>query len=183
MRIGVIADTHIPDILPALPVGVRTALQGLDIILHVGDICTLETLREIQNTFTITMAVRGEHEDEQAQHYLEETRVVEFLNRRIGMIHGHQAKEPASFISSITSIFNLKKKEKSPNQTICEYALKLFTNVDCIIFGHTHQPYLRMHGTVLMLNPGAVAPQSGARQSMGILEIGERNIVGKIIYI
>lgn len=86
MKIGVIADTHIPQAQPALPAGLGRAFAGLDIILHAGDVCTLDVLRELQNTCTITMAVYGESDNAEVQHFLEPQRVVQFAGSRIGLI-------------------------------------------------------------------------------------------------
>ena len=36
-RVGVIADTHVPEFLPALPEGIAGLFQGVDLILHAGD--------------------------------------------------------------------------------------------------------------------------------------------------
>ena len=49
MKIGVLADTHIPGQLSTLPEGVRRAFRGLDIILHAGDICQLDVLRALRD--------------------------------------------------------------------------------------------------------------------------------------
>ena len=44
MRIGLIADTHIPEAGPALPTQVYEALRGVDLILHAGDMHILDVL-------------------------------------------------------------------------------------------------------------------------------------------
>ena len=48
MKIGVISDTHIPDMSPVLSTRIVDAFKGLDIILHLGDISELYVLEEFQ---------------------------------------------------------------------------------------------------------------------------------------
>lgn len=44
MRIGVVADTHIPGRARALPEALLRGLAGVDLILHAGDICVAPVL-------------------------------------------------------------------------------------------------------------------------------------------
>ncbi len=180
MKIGVIADTHIPDVIPELPPRVKEIFQEVDIILHAGDITTLETLRELQNYFTITMAVAGEHDDEDAKKYLQTRQIVEFGNRKIGMIHGHPIEKGSGLLSTLKKLFRPPTRED-----LYKYVLSQFEDedVDCIVFGYTHQPYVKVRNGVLLFNPGAVASTRGVQSSVGLLDIGKRAITGKIIYI
>ena len=181
MRIGVIADTHIPDIIPGLPDRVKEIFHDVDIILHAGDITTLDTLHELENLFTITIPVAGERDNEQAKKYLEvaEPKVVEFSNRRIGMIHGHR-QERESLFTRLKNLFRPPSLEDTYQYILSQFKDK---NVDCIVFGHTHKPYVKVRNGVLLFNPGAVAPSPGTRPSVGILEVSERAISGKIVYL
>ena len=38
IRVGVVADTHSPEFLPELPDALFERLQGVDLILHAGDV-------------------------------------------------------------------------------------------------------------------------------------------------
>ena len=44
MKIGLIADSHIPEAMPELPSQVRTVFAGVDLIVHAGDLHCLEVL-------------------------------------------------------------------------------------------------------------------------------------------
>ncbi|MBI2855425.1 MAG: metallophosphoesterase family protein [Chloroflexi bacterium] len=44
MRIGLIADTHIPEAGPELPAQVYRAFEGVDLILHGGDMHVIDVL-------------------------------------------------------------------------------------------------------------------------------------------
>ena len=47
-RVGVIADTHVPKSLPVLPEEISKLFQGVDLILHAGDITSKEVLDELR---------------------------------------------------------------------------------------------------------------------------------------
>jgi putative phosphoesterase len=55
--------------------------------------------------------------------------------------------------------------------------------IDALIFGHTHKPYVKAHRNLLLFNPGAAVPTVGHRPSVGILEVGETSVTGKIVYL
>jgi putative phosphoesterase len=180
MRIGVIADTHIPTQSPVLSARIGTVFKGLDIILHVGDICELYVLEEFQETYTLTFAVFGEDDSDAVQHYLDETRVVRFGDRRVGMIHGHQFEEQQK--SALGRMRRLFGRQPEPG------ALPLFLieqfageEIQAVVFGHTHEPYMKMHNGVLVFNPGAAVPTPGHRPSVGILDVTAQSITGKVI--
>lgn len=179
MRIGVISDTHIPELMDQLPDSMHEVFKDLDIILHLGDICQLETLRELQNRFAITFAIHGESDNQEVKQYiLESKRVVEFGNRRIGMIHGNQ-DEPKGLLQGLKKLLGPKEED------YYDFLLSQFEGegIDCIVFGHTHRPFVRVYKGILLFNPGAAAPTPGNRPSVGILEVSERAITGKIAYL
>jgi putative phosphoesterase len=182
MRIGVIGDTHIPALSPLLPARMREAFKGLDILLHVGDICELYVLEELQEEYTLTFAVFGERDSVEVKHYLDERRVVRFGDRRVGMIHGYQAEEQWRMVTD--RLRRLFAREPAPD-VLPRFLLKQFEEeeVDAIVFGHTHQPYVKMHGGVLLFNPGSALPGPDRRPSVGILEVKGRSITGRIGYL
>ena len=179
MKIGVIADTHIPDLMPSLPPRIEEVFQGLDIILHLGDVCQLGILHQLENGFTITMAVAGERDTWETKSYLEEKKIVRFGNRRIGMIHGHQHDEGAGRWARIRRML----RRESPREGLYRHVRDQFEGVDCIVFGHSHHPYIKVRNGVLLFNPGAAAPTPGMKPSVGILDIGETTISGRIVYL
>jgi len=182
VKIGVVGDTHIPGLSPLLSAHIVTTFKGLDIILHVGDICELYVLKELQETFTLTFAVSGEQDSEEVRRYLDEKRVVRFGQRRIGMIHSHQ--HDARGRGVLAGLRRLLHGKPDPT-AFYERLLGDFAGeqVDAVVFGHTHAPYVKMYGSVLLFNPGAAVALPGRRASVGILDVGERTITGKIVYL
>lgn len=177
MKIGVLADTHIPHRLPVLPQGVGRAFQGLDIILHAGDICQLQVLRTLQERFTLTFAVFGEDDDPEVRRYLLARQIIEFRDRRVGLIHG-----------DLGAALDLKTRLRwavrpPPTEEFLDRLQARFAGeeVHCIVFGHTHRALVQFHRGVLFFNPGAVAGARGARPTVGVLHITDRSITADIL--
>src|SRR5262249_51432561 len=57
-RIGLLADTHIPECGPDLPDAAYRALEGCDQILHCGDLHTLDVVDRLER-LAPTVACRG----------------------------------------------------------------------------------------------------------------------------
>lgn len=175
MKIGVISDTHVPDVLPSLPPRVLQVLSGVDIILHAGDICDLKVLQELE-PIAQTYAVYGNRDGVQVRKFLQESQRLEFANRAVGLVHGHRAWGGNIFRRGR---FMLDKQART--DALHAYVLRAFEDVHAVVFGHTHQPYMKMHGGVLLFNPGAVAPLAGQPATVGLLEIQANTIKGRII--
>ena len=48
MKVGVLSDTHVPTIVSALPPAIYDIFQGVDLILHAGDIVELSVLDDLR---------------------------------------------------------------------------------------------------------------------------------------
>lgn len=182
MKIGVVSDTHIPESGPLLHSRLGKLFRGLDILLHVGDACELYVLKDLQEMFTLTFGVWGETDSDEVQHYLDETRVVRFGDRALGMIHGHQYAEAQKQANRWLN--RLFRRVPDPG-TLEDFLLSQFEGeeVDAIVFGHTHTPLVKWHKGILLFNPGATRPGPGRRPSAGILEVEDRDIYGRILYL
>ena len=207
MKIGVVSDSHIPESGPLLQARLARLFKGIDILLHAGDVCELYVLEELQEMFTLTFAVWGEGDSDEVRHYVEETRVVRFGGRAVGMIHGHQYAEAQRQANRWQN--RLLKRAPDPG-TLEDFLLAQFEGeqVDAIVFGHTHTPYVKMHKGVLLFNPGAARSGPARREparrgpgqvgpgevepgqagpdrqaSAGILEVEKRDVIGRIRYL
>jgi hypothetical protein len=180
MRIGVIADTHIPGAMPALPPRVREVFADVGIIIHLGDITTLETLNVLED-ITITVAISGHADPPNVQQYLpRKTHIQVGDHRRVGLIHGD--KEPRSFMDRLSKWL---AGGQPKNADIVPFIYEAFRNdepkVDVIAFGHSHVPYNRVHSGVLCFNPGSAVPGKNRPGTIGILEIDDQTIKGQIV--
>ena len=48
MLIGLISDTHIPDRARIIPQNVIDAFEGVDLIIHAGDLTSLRIIEELE---------------------------------------------------------------------------------------------------------------------------------------
>lgn len=175
--LGIITDTHIPQRLARLPQGVQSAFQGVDTILHAGDLNRISVLEELDR-IAPTLAVRGNAD--LFNRALPVRRVVEFGGRRIGLIHGHR-NWPRYLWQKLLDRLRFKYQ---PNVYTCA-ARAAFDGdaVDAIVFGHTHRPHCATVGGVLMFNPGPIAPNyyTTLGPQVGLLHIEQGTMQVEIV--
>lgn len=150
VRIGVVADTHCPEFLDALPGSLFEQLAGVDLIIHAGDVGGPETIVALERLAPV-LAVHGDHD--RALPELPTTIDTEVAGCRIGVIHGnrsHLVEEPITLLGTLTLGYFW------PVPGLDAWLLRRFPGADVIIHGHTHAPLIRHHGSTLIFNPGAV---------------------------
>ena len=157
MRIGVLADTHLSG--KPVPDYVIAALGRVDLILHAGDILEMSIIEQLSGVAD-TMAVRGNMDLPDVAHSLPARRFIEIGEFRIGLTHGQGG--PSGIVERVASEFR---------------------EVDCIVFGHTHNALVQEIEGVLFFNPGSPTDRRFTRRNtLGILEVADR-IVPRIIEI
>ena len=160
MIIGVLADTHIPGRAKKLPQFVLETFQLADHIIHAGDITTMDVIAALEELAPVT-AVAGNLDPTDIQERFGEKKIIKLGDYNFGIFHGHGSKSKTG-----------------------QRALDCFLNdrVDCIIFGHSHQPVCAHEGSILLFNPGS--PTDKRRNmyfSFGLIEI-DAEIRPRIIY-
>ena len=126
--VGLISDTHglvRPD--------VHTALAGVDLILHAGDVGGDEILDELELIAPVH-AVYG-NTDPPGQPRLVTAIDIEIGGVRIHVSHGHEVGSP------------------TPAKLLARY------NADVIVYGHTHKQLLTKGSERWVVNPGAAGPR------------------------
>lgn len=176
MKIGVIADTHIPDLRRSLPARVMEIFSAVEIVLHAGDITSLEVLQQLQESVSLTFAVYGESDSPEIRTYLQESQVLEFGGLRVGLVHGNRDAR-----GSMNDRVSRLLRRDPYNPDYIQFILSRFNNVDAIVFGHTHVPYARVHEGVFLFNPGSINPSNNNEPSVGLLEITSRGIRGRVL--
>jgi putative phosphoesterase len=163
--VGVVTDTHVGDALPALPDGVSSAFADVDVIIHAGDV-TITSVLDGLSRLAPVVAVQGNH-DREAGLNLPTERVVRIGGARIGVTHGLRSA-PTEAVSALCGIV-----AGHPVMAGLPRALaRRFTDIDCLVFGHFHVPYLGYAGSTVVFSPGAVYvveadPHSAARGLKG----------------
>jgi putative phosphoesterase len=135
MKIVVLSDTHLPRFNQRLDAALRrVSSEKPDLILHCGDMTTLEAIPPFERIATVE-AVAGNNDGIEIVRRYGRRKIVEAGGRRIGMIHGDG--ERGSTLDRARAAFE--------NDTL-----------DAIVFGHSHVPYLQQHDGVWVVNPGSI---------------------------
>ena len=144
MRLGVISDTH-----GLLRVEVLEVFEGVDHILHGGDVGDWDVMIELQALAPVT-AVYGNVDDLEIRAKLPQVAEVELDGFRIVVTHGDQLGSPTP----------AKLHEAFPDAEI-------------IVYGHTHKPLLELvDKTVTVMNPGSASQgRFGQERCVGIMEL------------
>jgi putative phosphoesterase len=169
VKIGLISDTHLSS--GQLPQAILDALQGVAMILHAGDLVTLEVLRRLEAIAPVS-AVQGNMDLPGVRLHLPVKTLVEAGGRRIGLIHGHHVPHPDRVLPAPIDF-----------EAMHRYLLSEFSNedVNCIVYGHTHQAHMATYRGVLVINPGSATHSHAGRTSVGLLTVEGDGIRGEII--
>lgn len=162
MRIGLISDTHCAGSGWDLPIQVLRAFQGVDLILHCGDLECLGVL-DCLETVAPVLAVRGYEDPAEAGDRLTfPTRVVEVDGIKIGLVHDIQWPGPKIATTSDGSGLSLPQAQGKEL-----LSRKFGQPVDVVLFGDTHHQLVCDWDGVLLVNPGS--PTYPARRRLGML--------------
>jgi putative phosphoesterase len=154
--IGVISDTHCPEFIERLPEQVFTALGGVQLILHAGDVTGPPTLEDLARIAPVE-AVRGDHDGSLGE--LPAVRELTVDGRRIVVVHGQRSRwveEPQTLLWTLSLGFF------RPHRDLPRSLRRRFPDADVIVYGHTHRADARTIDGTLLFNPGAVHQWNGA---------------------
>jgi putative phosphoesterase len=142
-RIGLISDTH-GMIRPEL----FGALEGVELILHAGDVGPDEILSELELIAPVE-AVYG-NTDAPGRATLRDSIDRTIGGVRVHVSHGHEVGSP------------------NPERLVAAY------DADVIVYGHTHRQLVARIGTQLVVNPGAAgARRFNLEPSVAVLTIDQ----------
>ena len=144
MRLGIISDTH-----GTLPPEVFQVFEGVDHILHAGDVGSAEILTELEALAPVT-AVYGNTDGWGLRAKLPKVAKLRLDGFDIVVTHGDQFGTPTP-----------------------EALHEAFPEGEILVFGHTHQPLVEtVDMVVTAMNPGSAgAPRHGLPPSVGIMEL------------
>ena len=160
MLIGLISDTHIPDRAKQIPQNVLDAFSDVDLIVHAGDLTSLEVIEELEEIAPV-MAVQG-NMDRVNGINLPKAKTIEAEGLKIGVIHG-------------------EVYSRADTQQLVYLAKEL--NVDILVSGHSHQPKIEKKDGVLLINPGSPIVPRLADRTVMLLEINDREVDVEIVKI
>jgi putative phosphoesterase len=142
-RIGLVSDTH-GLVRPQL----FEALDGVELILHAGDVGTDEVLDALE-TIAPVRAVYG-NTDEPGRPRLSAAIDISVDGVRVHVSHGHEVGSP------------------TPERLVARY------DADVVVYGHTHRQLITRLGSQLVVNPGAAgARRFNLEPSVAVLTIAQ----------
>ncbi|MHB0976349.1 MAG: metallophosphoesterase family protein [Candidatus Aquicultorales bacterium] len=156
-----ISDTHIKtvDEIDRMGKVIEPFLPDVDVILHAGDMLITEAFDYLQS-LKPTYTVAGNMDSADLRWTLRQTIVMQLGGFRIGLAHGRGAPDGLEY--RIRPIF--------PGH-----------QADCIVFGHSHYPFIGFVDDVLMVNPGSLLDKRFAlRNTLAVITAGD-NLDAEII--
>ena len=150
MRIGLISDTHIPVATDKIPPQVKEVFQGVDLILHAGDIYVVRVLDELQSIAPV-LAARGDDDFGAvvADERVEEEHSLLFGGIRVSL--SHVIEHPQLLRDRMRSLRARTPPQQHPNLTK-EWSGNV---TDIFVFGDTHQDIIDYYQGFLLVNPGS----------------------------
>ncbi|MBI2916665.1 MAG: metallophosphoesterase family protein [Chloroflexi bacterium] len=148
MKIGLLADTHIPQV-PGLPGAVLQAFQGVDLILHAGDVYHSTVLDQLETVAPVLTAWGNGDLGLESDSRVKLAQVVPVDGIRIGVVHCLTYPQ-----LPLEKVFGDK--------------------VDVVVFGNSHLASISTRDGVLFVNPGSPTLPNyvgGRLGTVGFLEV------------
>ena len=156
MRVVVLSDTHSPRFWKGLPPAVAQHLDGADLILHAGDVCTAHVLEELSGLAPLQVVLGNNDRPEVADWGAPETLELDLGGVAVAMIH--DSGQAAGRVGRMR---------------------RRFPAADLVVFGHSHIPMDLAEDGLRVFNPGS--PTDKRRQpygTLGLLTIDDARLVG-----
>jgi putative phosphoesterase len=173
---GLLSDTHLPYRMKQLPEAVLDALDGVDVILHAGDVDRPRALMPLEEIAPV-YAVRGNvHIFDLSSGGASLPQLIEIC------LAGHQVLLTHGYLPGLTSFWHkgrdvaLRLLGTSDNArfnaSIARRLAHLYPQADVIVFGHTHRAHVEWIGDTLLVNPGAVCPTPREQPTVARMWLG-----------
>jgi uncharacterized protein len=161
MVIAVISDTHMPRGGRRLPEACAERIASADLLLHAGDLMTVEVLRELEAIGPPVVAVHGNVDSAELRRVLPEERVVDAGGARIAMVH--DAGPRAGRLDRMRRRFG--------------------DRAGAVVFGHSHLPlHERAPDGFQIFNPGSPTERRRAPvHTMGMARVEDSNLEFELI--
>ncbi|MEO6604763.1 MAG: metallophosphoesterase family protein [Aeromicrobium sp.] len=144
LRVAVISDTHSPRFWKTMPANVAAQLEGVDVILHAGDVCTPDVLDELAAYAPVHVVLGNNDGPDVAAWGAPETLQIDLDGLRVAMIHDSGSKDGRAVRMR-----------------------KLVPDADLVVFGHSHIPWDTERDGQRLFNPGS--PTDKRRQPHGTM--------------
>jgi uncharacterized protein len=146
VQIAIISDTHMPRGARRLPADCIERLKAAELILHAGDLSTLDVLRELRG-YGRVVAVHGNVDDPHVRAALPAAAEIEAGGATIALVH-----------------------DAGPSEGRLPRLRRRFPDADAVVFGHSHIPlHEQARDGFQIFNPGSPTERRSApRHTMGV---------------
>ena len=159
-NVGVISDTHVPKRARCIPKRVFEIFQGVDYIIHAGDLVELAVMDELEQIAPV-LAVRGNSDGLDVAKALPKLDSLKVFDWKIGVMHDQ------NILDGLDSMNEIAKAN----------------GFDVFVYGHTHIANILWEGKILYINPGSPTDPTGIlnKPSVALLKITRETITPQII--
>ena len=176
VRIGLISDTHIPEAGPELPKEVFQAFEGVDLIMHAGDMHVIQVLDWLEVVAPVVGALgNGDVPDSMSKTRpgippdprVKEAPVVVVEGLTIGMVHYFPVPGDLPWLTQ--------------QEFLDRYFIE---RLDVVVCGHTHKALIVENEGLLIVNPGSPTLPDNLTNilgNVGILEIADGKVEAHIL--
>ncbi|MDO9379415.1 MAG: metallophosphoesterase family protein [Nocardioidaceae bacterium] len=149
MRVALVSDTHAPRFWKGLPPRVAAALDGVDLVLHAGDVCEPSVLDELAAIAPVHVVLGNNDGPDVAAWGAPERLELDVDGVAFAMVH-----------------------DSGPKQGRLRRLRGWFPDADVVVFGHSHIPWDEADADGFrVLNPGS--PTDKRRQAHGTVMLLE----------
>ncbi|MCW3035994.1 MAG: yfcE: phosphodiesterase, family [Actinobacteria bacterium] len=160
MRVGVLSDTHIPSRAPGIPSRVAEVFEGVDLILHAGDVSVRAALDDLAALAPVH-AVAGNIDDAALQAALPVQLRLDIGGVTVGMVH-----------------------DSGPSKGRRERMRRRFPGARVVVYGHSHMPVVEDRDGLMLLNPGSACdPRQAKVPTVAILEIAGGDVSAELVVV
>ncbi len=145
IRIGLLSDTHIPEVAKVLPPQIKEAFHDVDLILHAGDVYAISVLDELERLAPV-LAAQGDDDGfaiasdrRMKERHLLNIKGITILLKHVG---------PWSSLCDSKGVSGLAG---SQHKTTAQHKM----TPDIIVYGHTHTAKVENRNGILAVNPGS----------------------------
>ncbi len=159
-KIGLISDTHVPKKALAIPKRVYEIFEGVDFIIHAGDLVALSVVDDLEQIAPV-LAVHGNMDSLGVNEALPALNSMKVFDWKIGVMHDPD------------TLYGLGKMRELAKQN----AFNIF------VYGHTHVSNVKWEDKTLYINPGSPTEPASlvAKPSVALLKITKETIMPQIV--
>jgi putative phosphoesterase len=160
-----------------LPEAALDALDGVDVILHAGDVDKPGALTPLEEIAPVC-AVRGNvhvFDLSSGGASLPHVMEIRLAGHRVLLTHGYLPGLASFWFKGRDVVLRLLGASDNArfNKSIARRLARLYPQADAIVFGHTHRAYVEWIGDTLLVNPGAVCPTPREQPTIARMWLGD----------